>query len=109
MSSTTILQSTLPRYRPTRPRPYSTGRHRPGDTFLIGVKPHDTADPGPWLWKADPAYRPDRRTGRHRRGELPDPVPQSVHEPRPNPLTALIARIDRAAARMMRRLNPCPD
>lgn len=47
-------------------------RHRPGDTWKIGGKPHDPQDPGPY---GSPGWFQDRRTGRHRRGELPDPIP----------------------------------
>jgi hypothetical protein len=53
-------------------------RHRPGDTWMIGGKPHDPDDPGVWPWKPDPNYKRDRRTGRHRRGELPDPLPACI-------------------------------
>lgn len=61
-----------------------SNRHRKGDTYLFGGKPHDPLDPGPWLWRADPEFQPDRRTGRHRRGELPDPIPEP-RRPRPHP------------------------
>ncbi|MEV3937776.1 hypothetical protein AB0K52_17565 [Glycomyces sp. NPDC049804] len=61
-----------------------SNRHRKGDTYLIGGKPYDPLDPGPWLWEADPAFQSDRRTGRHRRGELPDP-----RRPRPYPEPAV--------------------
>lgn len=47
-------------------------RHRPGDTWQIGGKPTDPEDPGPF---GSSGWRPDSRTGRHRRDELPDPVP----------------------------------
>ncbi|MBO3735385.1 hypothetical protein [Glycomyces niveus] len=47
-------------------------RHRPGDTWEIGGKPHDPGDPGPF---GSDGWRPDPRTGRHRRDELPDPIP----------------------------------
>ncbi|HEX2144037.1 MAG TPA: hypothetical protein VHG10_05965 [Glycomyces sp.] len=47
-------------------------RHKPGDTWMIGGKPFDPDDPGPY---GNPRWRPDRRTGRHRRGEQPDPIP----------------------------------
>lgn len=47
-------------------------RHRPGDTWKIGGKPRDPDAPGPF---DSPGWRPDPRTGRHRRGELPDPIP----------------------------------
>jgi hypothetical protein len=65
------------------------GRHRPGDTWMIGGKPYDPDDPGVWPWKPDPTYRRDRRTGRHRRGELPDPLPTTEN-------TALQAKAHRA-------------
>jgi len=65
-----------------------SNRHRPGDTYLIGGKPYDPLDPGPWLWNADADYRPDRRSGRHRRGELPDPIPED-RRPRPYPEPAV--------------------
>ncbi|WP_100448060.1 hypothetical protein [Glycomyces xiaoerkulensis] len=48
-------------------------RHRPGDDWKIGGRPHDPDDPGPY---GTPGWRPDRRIGRHRRGELPDPLPE---------------------------------
>jgi hypothetical protein len=46
-------------------------RHRPGDNWEIGGRPYDPDDPGLY---GSPGWRPDRRTGRHRRGELPDPL-----------------------------------
>ncbi|WP_100447821.1 hypothetical protein [Glycomyces xiaoerkulensis] len=49
-------------------------RHRPGDEWKIGGRPHDPDDPGPY---GTPGWRPDRRIGRHRRGELPDPLPET--------------------------------
>jgi hypothetical protein len=56
-----------PRYEPDHLR------HRPGDTWLIDRnRPHDVLDPGPF---GSPGWFPDRRTGRHRRDELPDPIP----------------------------------
>lgn len=64
--------------------PGKSNRHRKGDTYVIGGKPYDPQDPGPWLWKADADYRPDRRTGRHRRGGLPDPI-RERRRPRPYP------------------------
>ncbi|MEU5155435.1 hypothetical protein [Glycomyces sp. NPDC021274] len=57
-----------PRYEPPHLR------HQPGDTWEIGGKPFDIHDPGPY---GNPLWRPDPRTGRHRRGELPDPMPPS--------------------------------
>jgi hypothetical protein len=63
---------TLPESDPRSPRyepPHL--RHRPGDTWIIDRdRPHDPHDPGPF---GSPDWRPDNRTGRHRRGELPDP------------------------------------
>lgn len=56
-------------------------RHRPGDTWEIGGRPHDPADPGPY---GAPGWYQDRRTGRHRRGELPDPLPTD-RRPQPEP------------------------
>jgi hypothetical protein len=53
--------------------PNDPNRHRPGDTWEIGGKPYDPYDPGPWA--PGRVRRPDPRTGRHRRGELPDPLP----------------------------------
>jgi hypothetical protein len=55
-----------PRYEPPHLR------HQPGDEWKIGGKPHDPDDPGVF---GSPGWRPDPRTGRHRRGELPDPLP----------------------------------
>jgi hypothetical protein len=56
-----------PRYEPEHLR------HKPGDTWLIDDRrPYDVLDPGPF---GSPGWFPDRRTGRHRRDELPDPIP----------------------------------
>jgi hypothetical protein len=55
-----------PRYEPPHLR------HKPGDEWMIGGKAYDPDDPGPF---GSPGWRPDRRTGRHRRGERPDPIP----------------------------------
>ncbi|WP_030154934.1 hypothetical protein [Glycomyces sp. NRRL B-16210] len=56
-----------PRYEPDHLR------HKPGDTWLIDKRrPYDVLDPGPF---GSPGWFPDRRTGRHRRDELPDPIP----------------------------------
>jgi hypothetical protein len=60
---------------------HDSNRHRKGDTYLIGGKPYDPLDPGPWPWKDDPDFQPDRRTGRHRRGELPDPIAETPSGP----------------------------
>jgi hypothetical protein len=56
-----------PRYEPPHLR------HRPGDTWIIDRdRLHDPLDPGPY---GSPGWYADKRTGRHRRGELPDPAP----------------------------------
>ena len=56
-----------PRYEPMHLR------HKPGDTYLIDRdRPYDVLDPGPF---GSPGWFPDPRTGRHRRNELPDPIP----------------------------------
>jgi hypothetical protein len=48
-------------------------RHKPGDDWIIDQnRPYDVLDPGPF---GSPGWFPDRRTGRHRRDELPDPIP----------------------------------
>jgi hypothetical protein len=69
-----------PRYEPPHLR------HRPGDTWIIDrTRPHDPLDPGPY---GSPDWCPDDRTGRHRRGELPDAPPETgLPEPtdRPSP------------------------
>ncbi|WP_100445858.1 hypothetical protein [Glycomyces xiaoerkulensis] len=62
-----------------RPGQRPEHRHRPGDTWQIGGRQHDPHDPGPY---GTSHWRQDHRTGRHRRGELPDPLPP---EPRPAP------------------------
>jgi len=82
---------TIPESDPRSPRyepPHL--RHRPGDTWIIDRdRPHDPLDPGPF---GSPEWRPDNRTGRHRRGELPDtpfdmePIrPRSERTIRPSP------------------------
>ncbi|GAB3659383.1 hypothetical protein [Glycomyces tarimensis] len=65
-----------PRYEPPHLR------HRPGDTWEIGGKPHDPEDSGPY---GASGWYQDRRTGRHRRGELPDPLPPERDRPGPAP------------------------
>ncbi|THV42267.1 hypothetical protein [Glycomyces buryatensis] len=56
-----------PRYEPMHLR------HRPGDTWIIDAhRPADAFDPGPF---GSTGWYPDRRTGRHRRDETPDPLP----------------------------------
>ncbi|MCH7231840.1 hypothetical protein L0U85_13395 [Glycomyces sp. L485] len=61
-------------------------RHRPGDTWEIGGRPADPDDTGAF---GTPGWRPDTRIGRHRRGELPDPLPASpepsIEPDRPSP------------------------
>jgi hypothetical protein len=68
-----LCDPTAPESDPASPRyepPHL--RHRPGDTWEIGGKPRDPDDPGPY---GSAGWRPDSRTGRHRRDELPDPIP----------------------------------
>jgi hypothetical protein len=56
-----------PRYEPMHLR------HKPGDTWIIDTnRPHDPYDPGPY---GSYGWYKDERTGRHRRDELPDPLP----------------------------------
>ena len=56
-----------PRYEPMHLR------HRPGDTWIIDTnRPYDPFDPGPF---GTPGWYQDKRTGRHRRDETPDPLP----------------------------------
>jgi hypothetical protein len=82
---------TVPESDPRSPRhepPHL--RHQPGDTWIIDRdRPADPLDPGPF---GSPDWRPDNRTGRHRRGELPDPPaeteptrPRSERATRPSP------------------------
>ncbi|WP_026925109.1 hypothetical protein [Glycomyces arizonensis] len=52
-------------------------RHKPGEDWQIGGKPHAPDDPGPY---GTPGWYQDTRTGRHRRNELPDPLPGSTFE-----------------------------
>jgi hypothetical protein len=72
---------TIPESDPRSPRyepPHL--RHRPGDTWIIDRdRPHDPLDPGPF---GSPEWLPDNRTGRHRRGELPD-APFDIEPIRP--------------------------
>lgn len=65
-----------PRYEPPHLR------HQPGDTWVIDRnRPHDPLDPGPY---GSPGWYPDERTGRHRRGELPDDLgPEATQPTRP--------------------------
>lgn len=51
--------------------------HTSTRTWTIGGKPADPHDPGPY---GSPGWYQDRRIGRHRRGELPDPLPHSPSE-----------------------------
>jgi len=73
--------STIPESDPRSPRnepPHL--RHRPGDTWIIDRdRLHDPLDPGPF---GSPEWRPDNRTGRHRRDELPD-APFDIEPNRP--------------------------
>ncbi|HEX2143609.1 MAG TPA: hypothetical protein VHG10_03775 [Glycomyces sp.] len=56
-----------PRYEPMHLR------HKPGDTWIIDTnRPYDPYDPGPY---GTHGWYQDERTGRHRRDELPDPLP----------------------------------
>lgn len=93
MTSTTIRYPVLPENHHEFARVYPPGfgpgepyyepdhlRHRPGDTFEIGGRPHDPQDPGTY---GSPGWYQDRRTGRHRRNELPDPLPPEAEKPRP--------------------------
>ncbi|WP_156926109.1 hypothetical protein [Glycomyces arizonensis] len=93
MTSTTIRYPVLPENHHEFARVYPPGfgpgepyyepdhlRHRPGDTFEIGGRPHDPQDPGAY---GTPGWYQDRRTGRHRRNELPDPLPPEAEKPRP--------------------------
>lgn len=70
MSFTTVPQSTLPKNRPTPTQVSLSG-------YQFRTAPYDAFDPGPWLWRADPTYQRDLRTGRHRRDEAPDPLPST--------------------------------
>ncbi len=65
-----------PRYEPPHLR------HQPGDHWEIGGKPYDADGPGPY---GTPGWYQDQRTGRHRRGELPDPLPAEQDRPSPSP------------------------
>lgn len=56
-----------PRYEPMHLR------HKAGDTWIIDTnRPYDPYDPGPY---GSHSWYKDQRTGRHRRDELPDPLP----------------------------------
>jgi hypothetical protein len=69
-----------PRYEPPHLR------HRPGDTWIIDRdRPHDPDDPGPY---GTSGWRPDPRTGRHRRDELPDPPQERTVAPDGPPIAA---------------------
>ncbi|WP_026923142.1 hypothetical protein [Glycomyces arizonensis] len=63
-----------PRYEPPHLR------HRPGDDWEIGGRPYDPDDPGPY---GSPGWYQDQRTGRHRRAELPDPLPSDTDDEEP--------------------------
>ena len=99
MASTTILDSGLPgnrrsgansNRRPGVPAYLEQvvyvsegGRHRPGDTWIIDRdRPHDPLDPGTY---GSPGWYADNRTGRHRRGELPDPPSEEPPSRPPSP------------------------
>jgi hypothetical protein len=90
LSCTTILEPTLPENSATRldTRLYGGPSTPPGNDagtgfpaeeerggFVYRTGPYDEFDPGPWPWHPAPWYRRDTRTGRHRRGEAPDPWP----------------------------------
>ncbi|MCD0442255.1 hypothetical protein LO763_01270 [Glycomyces sp. A-F 0318] len=77
MSYPTLPEIGVPENRPT-PSQGSLSR------YVFRTSPYDQHDPGPWLWKPDPDYRRDLRTGRHRRDEAPDPLP-TVKPARPRP------------------------
>lgn len=67
-----LCDPTAPDSEPVSPRYEPMWlRHKPGDTHQFGTKPFDLDDPGPF---GNPLWRPDRRTGRHRYAELPDPI-----------------------------------
>jgi hypothetical protein len=54
-------------------QPYRTEAEDPRNTWVIEHdRPRDFYDRGPY---GTPGWRPDPRTGRHRRGERPDPIP----------------------------------
>jgi hypothetical protein len=97
MSFTTIPQSTLPENRPT-PDQGNLSRYE------FRTAPYDAFDPGPWLWRPAAEYRRDLRTGRHRRGESPDPLPVveradtgARRRPRPHPPLVPFAPVDQPA------------
>lgn len=76
---------------PTFP-PYRTEADGPRNSWVIEHdRPRDFYDRGPY---GTPGWRPDTRTGRHRRGESPVPIPQSEHpelipqSQRPDPIPA---------------------
>ncbi len=66
-------------------------RHRPGDTWKIGGRPYDPQDPGPY---GSPGWFQDRRTGRHRRNELPDPLPAEEERPGATPRSPLGSEVE---------------
>lgn len=75
MASTTIRYSGLPGNR----RSGANSNRRPGVpayleqvlyAFSADERPNDPHDPGPY---GSPGWSVDKRTGRHRRGEIPDP------------------------------------
>ncbi len=74
---------TIPESDPRSPRyepPHL--RHQSGDTWIIDrARPYDPDDPGPY---GSPGWYQDTRTGRHRRGERPDPLPETSQDTGPN-------------------------
>ncbi len=118
MSFTTIPQPTALKNRPTQ-----LVRHPSG--YVLRTGPYDEFDPGPWPWHPDNSYRRDLRTGRHRRGEAPDPFTKlredawtrfletseilaqaHIAKPRPSRLRALGATLRRAFHRITRTSRP---
>lgn len=81
--TTTDLNPSNPHREPTHPhREPDHLRHQPGDTWIIDKRrPYDVLDPGPY---GSPGWFPDRRTGRHRRDELPDPISQHEIDEEPD-------------------------
>jgi hypothetical protein len=120
LSLTTIPQPTALEHRPTQ-----LVRHPSG--YVLRTGPYDEFDPGPWPWRPDNGYRRDLRTGRHRRGEAPDPFTKlredawarflassevlaqaHVTRPRRFRLRALGAALRRAVRRITRGSRPAP-
>lgn len=89
MSSTTIRYSGVPENSHSRDvasdhttdiAAYSDITMRFRAALEAERRPHDPIDPGPF---GSPGWFPDRRTGRHRRGELPDPLTREEIEESP--------------------------